>query len=203
MFTIFVCLVSLLQLLSSLLVQNGDDDEGIMGFLPNDILTEVNRAKKMVKMNEIFVSINLRLISFDLYHQQNCCYCKKRGANIGCCHKTCRRAFHLPCALKNNTLFEFCETYRSFCNKHHNINRPRHTLHKSDDNCVICLDKMGEYRPTKSISSPCCNKSSWYHKRCIQEMAYSSGYFFKCPLCNNSGKFRRRLCYQGVFIPDR
>lgn len=36
------------QLLSSNLVQNGDDDEGIMGFLPPDIHAEVARANKMV-----------------------------------------------------------------------------------------------------------------------------------------------------------
>lgn len=217
-FDLFLLYYSLFffQLLSSMLVQNGDDSDGIMGFMPNDILTEVDRAKKMVKkFNCILILIlqNEVIIVYFYFHflyffiskfsKQTCVYCNKRGANIGCCHKSCRRAFHLPCAIKTNVLFEFNDTYRSFCDKHHNINRPRHSQHKSTDLCIICMDEMNKYCPTKSISSPCCKKSSWYHKRCLMEMAYSSGYFFKCPLCNNTAKFRNRLSYQGIFIPDR
>lgn len=36
------------QLFSSGLAQNGDDDEGIMGFLPRDIEKEIQRGRKLV-----------------------------------------------------------------------------------------------------------------------------------------------------------
>lgn len=35
------------------------------------------------------------------------------------------------------------------------------------------------------------------------QLAQTSGYFFKCPLCNNSDVFREALVMKGVFIPDR
>lgn len=38
------------QLLTSNLVQNGDDDEGISGFMPKDIKAEVSRTKKLVSL---------------------------------------------------------------------------------------------------------------------------------------------------------
>lgn len=44
-----------LQLLSSNLTQNGEDDEGMLGFLQVDIKKEVERAAKMV----IYTSIGM------------------------------------------------------------------------------------------------------------------------------------------------
>lgn len=135
-----------------------------------------------------------------MYDSQTCCYCKRTGASIGCCHKACRRAFHLPCALLRNCLFEFTDTFRSFCDAHHGLKRPKR-VHAPDDVCTICLEKMDEYVPVRSVKSTCCSK--WFHKKCLMEMARSSGYFFKCPLCNNVEPFRSDVVRHGIFIPDQ
>lgn len=141
---------------------------------------------------------------------QICVYCKKPGANIGCCHKQCRKAFHLPCAVENSCLFEFYDTYRSFCHIHSaaritNSKNYKTPPHKSDEVCNICKSEMGDYHPVNSLSSPCCGKLSpvWYHKHCMMTMAQASGYFFKCPLCNNTKEFRKEVVKLGIYIPDR
>lgn len=36
------------QLLSSNLIQNGEENEGFLGFLPNDIIKEAKRVKSQV-----------------------------------------------------------------------------------------------------------------------------------------------------------
>lgn len=36
------------QLLTSNLIQNGEDEEGLIGFMPKDIKSEVYRTKKLV-----------------------------------------------------------------------------------------------------------------------------------------------------------
>lgn len=125
------------------------------------------------------------------------------GASIGCCSKVCRRTFHLPCAIKKNCLFEFNKTFRSFCDRHHSIKILRQNRHKETDRCNICLDDMGPFHILNSIQSPCCNRNAWYHKQCLKQMAQSSGYFFRCPLCNDSKIFKEKIKLRGVFIPDR
>lgn len=34
-------------------------------------------------------------------------------------------------------------------------------------------------------------------------MALSAGYFFKCPLCNNTDQFRKCMRQKGIYVPDR
>lgn len=46
---------SLLQLLSSSLVQNGQDHEGILGFLAKDILKEIRRGSRLVRPFNLIV----------------------------------------------------------------------------------------------------------------------------------------------------
>lgn len=133
---------------------------------------------------------------------QTCYYCHQRGATIGCCVKACRRSFHLPCALEQDCRLEFSQTFRSFCDEHHDIKRPRNA-HKPTDLCTICYDEMGKFNVIRSIALPCCNKNAWCHKLCLQQYAQTSGYFLKCPLCKDSDHFRDWIAERGVFIPDR
>lgn len=133
---------------------------------------------------------------------QFCFYCHEKGATIGCCAKACRRSFHLPCALEHDCRLEFTNTFRSFCDLHHNIKEPKN-VHKPTDLCTVCYDDMGEYNPIRSIPLPCCNKNSWCHKFCLQKYAQTSGYFLKCPLCKDEKLFRDWISQRGVFIPDR
>lgn len=142
-------------------------------------------------------SFNICLVFF---FSQKCCYCKQRGANIGCCDKKCKKAFHLPCAIAKDCLFEFHNTFRSFCHAHHGIKRPG-SVHGAEDDCIICGDQLGEYAPVRSINTPCCSK--WLHKLCLMRTARSFGYFFRCPLCNNEDTFRENMKLRGIFIPDK
>lgn len=136
------------------------------------------------------------------FNFQYCHYCHQRGATIGCCVKSCRRSFHLPCALKEDCRFEFSNTFRSFCDEHHNLKRPKNA-HKPTDLCTICYDEMGKFNLIQSIALPCCTTDAWCHKLCLQKYAQTSGYFLTCPLCKDSDKFRDWITSRGVFIPDR
>lgn len=134
---------------------------------------------------------------------QRCYYCKNTGATIGCCQSGCPRSFHLPCASKMGCLFEFKNTFESYCHEHHGVRTPTAEQFPNDLCCSICFDEMGSFHPVNSVRSPCCNKNSWYHKRCLMQLAQTTGYFFNCPLCNNGDEFRETLVMKGVFIPDR
>lgn len=134
---------------------------------------------------------------------QTCCYCQKRGANIGCCNQRCRQSFHVPCGVKNKCLSEFTGVFRSFCRKHSNqFACAPGEEHKTDDLCRICLDVMGTYDAVESLRSPCCSRDVWYHKRCMMQTAKAAGYFFKCPICKNENDFRGVMTKRGIYIPD-
>lgn len=133
---------------------------------------------------------------------KRCAFCLASGANISCCDKICRKAFHLPCASKQNCRFEFCGAFESFCDRHHNIEQPKN-CHEPNDMCLICHQPMGEYNPIQSMPITCCNTGSWLHKYCLQKYAQTSGYFVKCPLCNDVETFRKNIRRNGVFVPDR
>lgn len=201
-------------LLSSGLVQNGDDDQGIFGFLPKDIRAEVERCKRLVDfvlfefamftMHMIFVTCLLFLI----FESQKCMYCKKIGANIGCCAPKCRHTFHTACGLQSDCLMQFEDPYPSYCHEHvatavlgggsgRTMRR-----HKPNEMCTVCYDTMGDFNVVQSVQSPCC-KRSWFHKRCLMNFAKTAGYFFKCPMCNNEDDFRNAVKLRGVFVPDR
>lgn len=70
------------------------------------------------------------------------------------------------------------------------------------EQCIICLEKFSNYNPINVIEADCCH-GGWFHKKCLMEFANSSGYFFKCPLCNNVDDFIKFVQSRGVFIPQR
>ncbi|KAH8386655.1 hypothetical protein KR093_001808 [Drosophila rubida] len=153
--------------LSSNLVQRGEEDKDICCFTLTDIKAESERTRYL-----------------------KCFYCHKSGANIGCCGPKCQRTFHTLCGLKNGAQNQYCRTYQSFCHSH--IDKYSRRPAK-DQKCTICMDTLIEqgrsFRFTKYIVGRCCNRG-WHHKRCLQQYANSAGYFFKCPLCNDTNKFR-------------
>ncbi|XP_053450567.1 G2/M phase-specific E3 ubiquitin-protein ligase isoform X2 [Nycticebus coucang] len=71
-------------LMSSGIWQRGKEEEGVYGFLIEDIRKEVNRASKL-----------------------KCCICKKTGASIGCVAPRCKRSYHFPCGLEKECIFQF------------------------------------------------------------------------------------------------
>ncbi|KAJ6637334.1 G2/M phase-specific E3 ubiquitin-protein ligase, partial [Pseudolycoriella hygida] len=164
------------MLLSAGLLTNGNEDEGILGFLLPDIKKESKRAIRL-----------------------KCHYCHQAGASIGCCIPTCNRSFHLNCGLKNKCLNQFTSEYKSFCDRHVEGNKEKHS---KDHICIICYTEMGAYDKIQSIFAPCCS-SQWFHKNCLMKLADSAGYFFKCPKCNDVDKFSEECMKRGIFIPQR
>ncbi|KAI9590782.1 probable serine/threonine-protein kinase DDB_G0282963 [Glossina fuscipes] len=166
---------------ASNLAQNGRDHQGLYGFLQRDIRNEVCRIRQLT-----------------------CCYCKKRSAGIGCCKEKCKSSFHFICGLENGAENQFCESFRSYCHKHRtSVNCKPPTYRESCCICYNSLRKKNEvFNSSLHLKAPCCT-NGWFHKLCLQKFAATSGYFFKCPLCNNTKLFREKLKYQGIFIPDQ
>lgn len=71
------------------MMQNGEDDEGILGFLREDILREVRRAKRL-----------------------RCAFCQKPGAASACCIKSCKVTYHYLCGIKNGILSQFFGSFK-------------------------------------------------------------------------------------------
>ncbi|KAH8421303.1 hypothetical protein KR009_001048 [Drosophila setifemur] len=165
--------------LSSNLVQRGNERNGILRFLKEDIFAEVDRCRPLI-----------------------CYYCRTGGANIGCCRNGCRRTFHTKCGLDNLALNQYRDTYKSYCHSHVRSYRYRPG---PTEFCVICQDMLlpaGErFSVVNVLQSPCC-RNGWYHRPCLQAYANSAGYFFKCPLCNNSTVFHDVALF-GISVPNR
>ncbi|XP_045114767.1 proline-rich protein 36-like isoform X2 [Portunus trituberculatus] len=164
-------------LFSSGLPQNGEDDEGILGFLEDDIMKEILRGKKL-----------------------SCSYCLRKGATIGCVEKKCKRTYHFPCGLKYNALCMFTNDYRSYCSQHREYQSGVGVgqIHQ----CPICLETLVA-DPKRALWAPCCQRNSWFHKVCLQTLALSAGYFFKCPLCNDREVFMPEMKKQGIYVPEQ
>ncbi|XP_063889459.1 mucin-2-like isoform X3 [Scylla paramamosain] len=164
-------------LFSSGLPQNGEDNEGILGFLEEDIMREVLRGKKL-----------------------SCSYCLRKGATIGCVEKKCKRTYHFPCGIKNNALCMFSNDYRSYCSQHREYQSGVGVgqVHQ----CPICLETLVA-DPKLALWAPCCQRNSWFHKLCLQMVALSAGYFFKCPLCNDKDIFLPEMKKQGIYVPEQ
>ncbi|XP_022178090.1 PHD finger protein 7-like isoform X2 [Myzus persicae] len=169
-------------LLSSRAIQNGADREGIWGFLLKDIKAELTRGSK-----------------------ETCFYCKKKGATISCCGAKCRKVFHLPCGLKNGSMHQYFQSFKSFCQQHRITQAIdlAELQNSAPVQCAICKDDVIPSPLPTSIWAPCCKRNAWFHRGCIQDLALSAGYFFKCPLCNNVENFKSRMLTLGIYIPSR
>lgn len=172
-------------LLSSNTEQKGTDNEGILGFLTADIQKELRRGKRLI-----------------------CSYCKRTGATLGCCNVKCKRIFHFPCGLRAGSLHQFFGEFRSYCISHRPIQKVEgHTKEKFDalDGalCYICYDAVNPDDAIDTLWAPCCRKNALFHRKCVQQLATSAGYFFKCPLCNNKKQFREAMLEYGIFIPSQ
>ncbi|KAH8273765.1 hypothetical protein KR026_007951 [Drosophila bipectinata] len=164
--------------LSSNLKQCGSEDQGILCFMPDDIVAEAERCRSLI-----------------------CYYCHEPGANIGCCQPACRRTFHTKCGYDNMTQSEFRGTFKSYCHQHVRSYRYRPA---PDEDCVICQDRLAgseeRFNVSTMLHSPCC-RNGWYHRHCLQSYANSAGYFFKCPLCNNNTVFND-VALRGISVPN-
>ncbi|XP_073495150.1 G2/M phase-specific E3 ubiquitin-protein ligase isoform X2 [Phyllobates terribilis] len=167
-------------LLSSGIWQRGEEDEGIYGFLIDDIKREVTRARKL-----------------------KCLFCKEPGASIGCVFPRCKRGYHFPCGTEKQCIFQFMDTFRSYCWEHRPVQKALSTQSNESSPCTICLENVDHVPSYHIIQGPCC-KTSWYHRDCLQHQALSAGlFFFRCTVCNNRDKFQKEMLRMGIHIPER
>ncbi|XP_067134314.1 G2/M phase-specific E3 ubiquitin-protein ligase-like [Centruroides vittatus] len=166
-------------LLATDIEQHGDDDEGILGFLPHDIHKVIKKGRRT-----------------------KCAYCELMGATIYCIIKKCPNVFHLICGLQQGTLHQYFGQFKSYCHIHRPKQKVPPEYIKEDVKCLICLNNVHGFVSNDSLWPPCC-KNVWFHRICIQKLALSTGYFFKCPLCNNVDLFGEAMKKQGIYIPSR
>ena len=95
---------------SSGLIQRGEESDGIIGFLPDDIQSELQRGSKL-----------------------RCAFCKEIYATVGCCQKSCTKSYHLPCGVKFGALSEYYGNFDSYCP----IHRAKRTAHIRPRNYVL------------------------------------------------------------------
>ncbi|XP_052594444.1 G2/M phase-specific E3 ubiquitin-protein ligase isoform X3 [Peromyscus californicus insignis] len=165
--------------MSSGIWQRGKEEEGVYGFLVEDIRKEVNRASKL-----------------------KCTVCKKNGASIGCVVPQCKRSYHLPCGLQKECIFQFTDNFASFCWKHRPVQAITSKFRDSLP-CTICLEFIEPIPSYNILQSPCC-KNAWFHRDCLQVQAINAGvYFFRCTLCNNTDIFQKEMLRMGIHIPEK
>lgn len=74
------------------LEQNGEDHEGINGFLPEDIQKEKNRGGCL-----------------------KCIFCNQKGATTACSNAACKATYHFTCAVNRGPSerphFNFCDNF--------------------------------------------------------------------------------------------
>ncbi|XP_075883846.1 G2/M phase-specific E3 ubiquitin-protein ligase [Nelusetta ayraudi] len=168
-------------LTSSGIYQRGEESEGVFGFLVDDIKQEVRRSSRLV-----------------------CSHCKKKGACVGCCVKSCRKKIHFACSRGERFLCQFTGLFPSYCCDH----SPTQSMSVSSElslpqSCSICLDSIEPLLCYSVLKCPSCH-ASWFHRECVQRQAHSAGlFFFRCTLCNNKENFQEEMLRMGIYIPER
>jgi len=171
-------------LFSSHGVQRGKDEEGLNGFLAEDIRKEVKRGEAM-----------------------KCDFCGEGGATIPCHRKSCKKNYHFSCGSlctsPGEHYFIFRNNMDSFCYTH----APKQTKIShvvNDSTCMVCLDNSFVSPPPGPgpgrLVSPCCGRT--FHRDCVQKTALQAGKAaLKCPACNTKDSFNDEMERCGIYIP--
>jgi len=168
-------------LFSSQGVQRGKDEEGLNGFLLEDIRKEVKRGESLM-----------------------CDFCKKTGATIPCKKKSCRKVYHFSCGAlctaPGEHYFIFLNNMDSWCWAH----APRQTRPSNlvaDPLCMVCLEQDPPPGPGPGrLVSPCCGRT--FHRDCVQKTALQAGKAaLKCPACNDKETFNEEMELRGIYVP--
>jgi len=186
-------------LFSSHGVQRGKDEEGLNGFLAEDIRKEVKRGETI-----------------------KCDFCGKGGATIPCHRKSCKKNYHFPCGAlctsPGEHFFIFRNNMDSFCYAH--APKQTKTTHVvKDSTCMVCLSSIAnpssQDSPVKvcldnsfpqpgpgpgRLVSPCCGRT--FHRDCVQKTALQAGKAaLKCPACATKDRFNEEMERCGIYIP--
>eukprot|EP00092_Neocalanus_flemingeri_P018536 GFUD01020072.1.p1 GENE.GFUD01020072.1~~GFUD01020072.1.p1 ORF type:complete len:536 (-),score=116.49 GFUD01020072.1:441-2048(-) len=167
-------------LFSSHGVQRGKDEEGLNGFLAEDIRKEVKRGSAL-----------------------KCDFCTKGGATIPCHRKSCKKNYHFACgslcSSPGEHYFIFRNNMDSFCYSH----APKQTKMSHvvrDSTCMVCLSSIDNGPGPGRLVSPCCGRT--FHRDCVQKTALQAGKAaLKCPACNAKESFNEEMERCGIYIP--
>ncbi|KAM9787488.1 G2/M phase-specific E3 ubiquitin-protein ligase isoform X1 [Syngnathus typhle] len=161
--------------------QRGNDSEGVLGFLVDDIKREVRRSAQLT-----------------------CCACRKKGACVGCNVKSCRKTVHFPCGRNSGFVSQFAQNFPSYCPNHSPSQSASVSSNPSPpQSCSVCLDAIDGDLSYGVLKCPSC-RAGWFHRDCVQRQAHSAGlFFFRCALCNNKGEYQREMLRMGIYIPER
>lgn len=104
-----------------------------------------------------------------------------------------------------NLILIFTNNFRSFCKEHRIIQTVEEDEVQRNDIviCTICKENVFPNPSPSTLWAPCCKNDAWFHRDCIQDMAISAGFLFRCPLCNDCSLFRRSMLTLGLYIPSR
>ncbi|CAM9817364.1 unnamed protein product [Bubo scandiacus] len=165
-------------LFANQLPRQRDEEEGLMGFLPEDIRRAVEQAA-----------------------QKQCFVCGESGAATTCYWEGCDRSFHLPCAMEGECVTQYFLQHRSFCREH----RPEQKVKAAPKNntvCIICQKPVEDRKSYHTMVCPAC-KHAWFHRGCIQGQASCDGVAFRCPLCRDRDTFLSEMLFMGIEMPLR
>ncbi|KAI1295466.1 PHD finger protein 7 [Halotydeus destructor] len=161
------------------LVQNGDETEGIRGFMAPEIRKEVLRGGKLM-----------------------CKICKTKGATVGCSTASCNMTYHYPCGLKKGFQFNFLSSpFESQCSIHYKKQKASRKLPIGTYPCLLCGEEL-KFPGPDAIYCPECHKVS--HRCCIQHQASVAGKkHFACGQCRNNKSFVNWVQRHGVYVPEK
>lgn len=169
-------------LFSAGLTQQGNFEDGIQGFLIEDIEQELRRGKFL-----------------------KCTYCHKRGALVGCLIPECNANYHFPCGIENgayNSFHDASHSYPSHCKKHLPTNLPKEIRPpKKEALCTICQESIGPRIRAKLFYTDCC--TSYFHHDCLIKLAFHKGLHLCCPNCMDREKFIPLAHRHNIFYPLR
>ncbi|TRY75628.1 hypothetical protein TCAL_09739 [Tigriopus californicus] len=167
-------------LFSSGLGQRGSEDEGLRGFLPVDVRRELRRGSRL-----------------------KCVYCKQKGATVGCARSTCKKSYHLPCGMRNKSVQQYFDQFKSFCSAHRPVQKVAPTAVRpaqvARPECGLCARALDKLRPTFYVlRAPCCG--GWLHRDCLQSAILAEA-GTQCPLCFDNTVFAREIRIYGLYFP--
>ena len=146
-----VCYMHAQKYFASGIGQNGEETEGIQGFLIKHIQSEVVRSHR----GKI----------------PRCMICKKKGATVGCAVKSCSKVGHYPCVKKfGGFVFQYYDRFMAFCPLHcpqqRCLDLSSLPVHTDTQTCCICLSRIKCEPSLHELYCPTC--LTFLHRDCLQ-----------------------------------
>ncbi|KAF3780496.1 BRCA1-associated RING domain protein 1 [Nymphaea thermarum] len=117
-----------------------------------------------------------------------CNRCGKKGAALGCLAKSCRRSFHVPCAVEVHDCRWDCEKFQMYCPSHSSLNFPGEKTKagkrsrssvESPGNCYLAPNQNGRKWTASSDTTKrwvlCGSALTVLEKDCVGEFAKLTG----------------------------